>query len=107
MESEAGPGTARPRRDRDLLPAGLALAAAIVAVLLAGDESVWTVWLLFAPVAVALLPLAASNTGTRRTLQVLAAVLLVCWCVAALFSVGILYVPAAVAAAWAAATGGR
>jgi hypothetical protein len=97
MEGSAGPGGVRPR---DLLPAGLALAAAIVSAVVVGDESAWTIWLLFAPVAVALLPLAAG--AARRVALIVAAVLLVCWCVAALFSVGVFYVPAAAAMVWAA-----
>jgi hypothetical protein len=102
MEGSAGPGAVR---SRDLFPAALALAAASASAVLVGDESAWTVWLLFAPVAVALLPLVAGRA--RRLAMIVAAVVLTCWCVAALFSIGVLYVPATAAMAWAAATARR
>lgn len=80
----------------DLAAAGLALAAAVVASFLVLDgESWWTIWLLFAPAAVACAPLVVAGRA-RRVARIVAAILLVLWCLLALASVGIFYVPSAV-----------
>jgi hypothetical protein len=81
----------------DAVAAVLTLAAALVAVALVGDEAWWTYWLLFVPVAVACLPLALPPGRPRRPGRIAAAILLFAWCAVAAASVGMLYLPAAVA----------
>jgi hypothetical protein len=79
------------------IPALLALAAGVVAVSIVLDEPWWTIWLLFVPAAVAALPLAVPAGRTRRIARIVAAALLVIWCLLALASVGLFYIPAALA----------
>ncbi|MGH2995962.1 MAG: hypothetical protein ACRDN6_02860 [Gaiellaceae bacterium] len=96
MELEAR-GERRAVSPIDLAAAGLALAAAVASSFLVLEgESWWTIWLLFAPVAVACAPLVVAGRA-RRAARIVAAVLLSLWCLLALASVGIFYVPSAVA----------
>jgi hypothetical protein len=80
----------------------LALIAALVSLLLIGDEEWWTIWLLFVPVAVAGFPLVLADGRLRQVARIVAAILLVAWCVIALASVGLFYLPAAAAVVTAA-----
>jgi hypothetical protein len=88
----------RPQPWLDVVPPALALGAAAVgeASLLEG-ESLWTRWLLFVPVAAATLPFAFAVGRGRQRARVVGAVLLVCWCLVAIASVGVLYLPSAIA----------
>jgi hypothetical protein len=98
----------RPRAQSrlDLLSAGLGVAAAVVALAtLLGGESVWTRWLVLVPAAVGSLPLVFAGWRARQRARVVAAVLLVCWCLLAIASVGILYLPSAIAMIVAAVRG--
>lgn len=70
-------------------------------------ESLWTRWLLLVPAAVASLPLALPQGRGRQRARVIAAVLLVCWCLLAIASAGILYLPSAIAMIVVAARGRR
>jgi hypothetical protein len=69
------------------------------------DEPWWTIWLLFVPAAVAALPLAVPAGRGRRVARIAAAILLVVWCLLALASVGLFYIPAALAMVAAAIRG--
>lgn len=98
----------RPQPWLDIAPPALALAAVTVGfVSLLEGESLWTRWLLIVPVAAASLPLAFPLGRGRRRARVIAAVLLVCWCLVAIASVGILYLPSAIAMIVAAVRGRR
>jgi hypothetical protein len=82
----------------DLVAAGLALAAAIASFGTVLDQESWLiVWLLFAPVAAASLPLAVSGVRARQVARIVASILLLGWCVIAAASVGLFYLPSAVA----------
>ncbi len=95
-----------PRPWLDLLPAGLGLVGAAIAFFsLLGGESVWTRWLVLVPAAVGSLPLAFAHWRARQRARVIAAALLVCWCLLAIASVGVLYVPSAIAMIVAAVLG--
>jgi hypothetical protein len=105
MRAESRP---RPRLWLDLVPAVLGLVAAVVAfVTLLDGESAWTRWLVLVPAAVASLPLAFEHWRARQRARVVASVLLVCWCVLAIASAGILYLPSAIAMIVAAVRGRR
>lgn len=91
----------------ELLPPFLALAAAALALTLIGDEAWWTIWLLFVPAAIAASPISISPGRGRQIARIVAAVLLVAWCLVALASVGLFYVPAAVAMIVGAIRGAR
>jgi hypothetical protein len=98
----------RPLPWLDIVPPALALAAATVGfVALLEGESLWTRWLLFVPAAAASLPLAFPRRRGRQRARVIAAVLLVCWCLVSIASVGILYLPSAIAMVVAAVRGRR
>jgi hypothetical protein len=88
----------------DLVPLVLALAASAFAVAVAvdADESWWVVWLVLVPAAVAAAPL-AFPPERRRPARAVAAVLLAAWSLVALASVGMYFLPAALAMAVAAA----
>jgi hypothetical protein len=106
MRADAQPRPWRP--GLDAVPPGLALAAGVIGVLTVLEgESLWTRWLLLAPAAVASLPLAFPHGRRRQRARVLVAVLLCCWCLVAIASVGILYLPSAVAMIVAARRGRR
>jgi hypothetical protein len=105
MHADAHP---RPRSRLDILPPGLALAAAAIGMFsLLEGESLWTRWLLLVPAAVASLPLAFRHGRGRQRARVIAAVLLVFWCLLAIASAGILYLPSAIAMIVVAARGRR
>jgi hypothetical protein len=84
-----------------------ALVAALVSLVLVGDEEWWTIWLLFVPVPVAGLPLVIAEGRARQIARIVAAILLLAWCVVALASVGLFYLPAAAAMITAAVRGRR
>jgi hypothetical protein len=75
--------------------------------LLAGDEQWWTIWLLFVPAAAALIPLVLAPGWPRQAGRIAAALVLVAWCLVALASVGLFYMPAAAAMVVAAIRGRR
>jgi hypothetical protein len=85
----------------------LALGAAVVSLVLVGDEEWWTISLLFVPAAIAVFPLVFAVRRPRQIARIVAAILLVAWCVIAAASVGLFYLPAAVAMMTAAVRGRR
>jgi uncharacterized membrane protein len=88
------------RSPLDLLPAALAVAAAIVALLsLLDGESAWVRALVLAPALVACVPPALADERSRQRARAVVAVLLAAWCLVAIASAGLLYVPSAIAMA--------
>jgi hypothetical protein len=75
----------------EIAAVAFALVAALVSLLLIGDEQWWTIWLLFVPVAVAGFPLVLAEGRPRQVARIVAAILLVAWCLIALASVGLFY----------------
>lgn len=90
----------------DILSAALALVAAMIVVFsLLEGERLWTRWLVFVPAAVASLPLVFPHRSARQRARKIAATLLVIWCLVAIASVGIFYLPSAIVMIVAAARG--
>ncbi|HEX9124626.1 MAG TPA: hypothetical protein VF984_14920 [Actinomycetota bacterium] len=73
---------------------------------LIGVNGVWVVWLLLIPIAFTGLGLAAALVGRRRLLWLIGG-LAVGFCVLAVFSIGIFYLPSAIALLLAAGFTGR
>jgi hypothetical protein len=92
----------------DIAATALALGAAVASVIvLIANENWWTIWLLFVPVAAASLPLPVRSHRGRKLARIVASILLLAWCVLAAASVGLFYVPSAVAMIWSAVRGRR